>query len=192
MPQRKLFEKQLFFPHNQRARILDDNLYFILFIYFCAITKIKASLSEMTSTSTSPLPLSQDDMKWWRSHLTDQMEGTVLRVIHSLPPRPPATAWIPSSFSFTFLSTPPAFATSASTYWIAIFATELIDVEKAIIRASRSGNRVLVEVGRRQAVFWENSPSPGHREQWVPASESQRSLPAIFKTFTHGPLVLRS
>lgn len=105
---------------------------------------------------------------------------------------PPATAWIPSSFSFTFLSTPPAFATSASTYWIAIFATELIDVEKAIIWASRSGNRVLVEVGRRQAVFWENSPSPGHREQWVPASESQRSLPAIFKTFTHGPLVLRS
>lgn len=143
----------------------------------------------MTSTSTSPLPLSQDGMKWWRSHLTDQMEGTVLRVIHS---PPYATAWIPSSFSFTFLSTPPAFATSASTYWIAIFATELIDVEKAIIRASRSGNRVLVEVGRRQAVFWENSPSPGHREQWVPASESQRSLPAIFKTFTHGPLVLRS
>lgn len=52
--------------------------------------------------------------------------------------------------SFPFLPTPPlltdATTAAASTSQIAIFVIEPIDVEKAIIWASRSGNGVLVEV----------------------------------------------
>lgn len=99
--------------------------------------------------------------------------------------------------SFPLLSTPPtltaaATTTAASTFQIAIFVTVSIDVEKAIIWASRSGNRVLVEVGQRQALFLEISPSQGCRGQWVPTWESRRSLLAIFSTFTLGPVVFGS
>lgn len=98
--------------------------------------------------------------------------------------------------SFPLLSTPPtltvtaATATAAaSTFQIAIFVTVSIDVEKAIIWASRSGNRVLVEVGQRWALFLEISPSRGCRGQWVPTWESRRSLLAVLSTFTLGPVV---
>lgn len=99
--------------------------------------------------------------------------------------------------SFPFLSTPPtltaaATTTTASTFQIAIFVTVSIDVEKAIIWASRSGNRVLVEVGHRQALFLESSPSRGCRGQWVPMRESRRSMLAIFSTFTLGLVVFAS
>lgn len=95
--------------------------------------------------------------------------------------------------SSPILSTSPtltatATTTAASTFWIAIFVTVPTDVEKAIIWASRSGNRVLVEVGQRQALFRESSPSQGCRGQWVPTWESWRSLLAIFLTFTLGPV----
>jgi len=58
----------------------------------------------------------------------------------------------PNSYChYLYLSSPTT--TAASTFWIAIFVTVSIDVEKAIIWASKSGNRVLAEVGRRQALY---------------------------------------
>lgn len=99
--------------------------------------------------------------------------------------------------SFPRLATPPtltaaATTSAASTFQIAIFVTVFIDVEKAIIWASRSGNRVLVGVGQRQSLFLEISPSQGCRGQWVPTWESQRSLLAVFSTSTLEPVVFTS
>lgn len=54
---------------------------------------------------------------------------------------------------------------ASSTFRIAIFVAAAIDVEKAIIRASRSGNGVPAEVGERQALFLELSPRRGRRGQ---------------------------
>lgn len=69
----------------------------------------------------------------------------------------------------TYPNCPPA-TTAASTLQIAIFVTVSIDVEKAIIWASRSGNRVLVEVGQRRALFLERS----HPAEGVGGNEFQR------------------
>lgn len=137
----------------------------------------------------------QDEMKWAATQLTDQMESPCWGWL--TPPLRYSYCHYLHLLSFPFLSTPPtltaaATTTAASTFWIAIFVTVPIDVEKAIIWASRSGNRVLVEVGRRLALFRENSPSQGCRGQWVPAWESWRSLLAIFSTFTLGPVVFGS
>lgn len=49
-------------------------------------------------------------------------------------------------------------ATSSSTSWTAIFVTVSIDVEKAIIWASKSGNRVLAEVGHWQDFYCAAQP----------------------------------
>lgn len=64
------------------------------------------------------------------------------------------------------LSTPPtltaaATTSAASTFQIAIFVTVFIDVEKAIIWASRSGNRVLVGVARDKPCSLRSHPARG-------------------------------
>lgn len=137
----------------------------------------------------------QDEMCWSTTQLTDQMESPCWGWL--TPPLQYSYCHYLHLSSFSILSTPPtltatATTTAASTFWIAIFVTVLADVEKAIIWASRSGNRVLVEVGQRQALFRESSPSQGCRGQWVPTWESLRSLLAIFVTFTLGPVVFWS
>lgn len=79
----------------------------------------------------------------------------MLRVTHSY-----AVLLLPLLASLV-LSSPllAAATTAASTSWIAIFVTVSTDVEKAIIWASRSGNRVLVEVGQRQALYCAAHPA---------------------------------
>lgn len=66
--------------------------------------------------------------------------------------------------------------TAAATFQIAIFVTVSTEVEKAIIWASRFGNRVLVEVSQRQSVFLGISPSQGGRGQWVPIGDVKVSV----------------
>lgn len=73
-------------------------------------------------------------------------------VTHSSCAVTPPTAATSASRALTFPLLA-ATTSAASTFWIAIFVSVPIDVEKAIIWASKSGNRVLTEVGQRQALY---------------------------------------
>lgn len=49
-------------------------------------------------------------------------------------------------------------------FWIAVFVTASTDVEKAIMWASKSGNRVFGKVSQRQAFYCEAHPAQGLRD----------------------------
>ena len=89
------------------------------------------------------------------------------------------------------LPQPPLFAfhlltAAAPTFRIAIFVTVPTDVEKPIIWASRSGNRVLARVGHRQGPLPESSPIRGVGGNEFQLGGSRRSPMAYFSALPPG------